>query len=158
MEEKNVKNIIDQLEGLLDEYMIKKAPFNLPLGVKEFIVTVSPYLVIIFAILALPMILGAIGLSTMATPLMMMGGFRQGLGWGFGMIISFTASIIAVIIQLFAIQGLFKRTKKAWKLVFYASIVSLVGGILSVHGFIGAIIGAIIGWYIIFQVKDFYKN
>jgi hypothetical protein len=44
------QGLIDQLEAMLDEYMVKKAPFALPPELKEFIVKVSPYLIIIFAI------------------------------------------------------------------------------------------------------------
>ncbi len=149
-----VKGIVNQLETMLDEYMVKKAPFALPAGLKEFIVKISPYLIIIFAIMALPLILGAIGISAVFAPIAMMGGY----GWGFGAIISLAATVITVVMELMAVPGLFKRTKASWRLLFYASIVSLIGGILSVSGIVGAIIGAIIGWYILFQVKDMYKN
>jgi hypothetical protein len=155
-EKKEIKGGLDQLEAMLDEYMVKKAPFALPKEVKEFIVKVSPYLIIIFAIMALPLIFTALGLTAMVTPFAMMGGY--GYGWGFGTIISLVVAIITLVMEVMAVPGLFKRTKGAWKLVFYASIVSLIGGILSISGIIGAIIGAIIGWYILFQVKDMYKN
>jgi hypothetical protein len=146
--------LIAKLEALLDEYMIKKAPFALPMGLKEFIVKVSPYLIIIFAIIALPIILGAIGISAIFAPFAMMGAY----GWGFGAIITLVTTVITFIIEIMAVPGLFKRTKGAWRLLFYASIVSLIGSILSISGIIGGIIGAIIGWYILFQVKDMYKN
>jgi hypothetical protein len=156
-EEKNTKGGMEQFEAMLDEYMVKKAPFALPAEVKEFIVKVSPYLIIIFAIMALPLILGALGLSAILTPFAMMGGYGHGFGWGFGVMISSIVAIITLIMEVMAVPGLFKRTKGSWRLVFYASIVSLIGGVLS-GGIIGAIIGAIIGWYILFQVKDMYKN
>ena len=134
--------------------MVKKAPFALPMGLKEFIVKVSPYLVIIFAILALPLILAAVGLSAVLAPFAMMGGY----GWGYGAIISLIASVIVLVMEVIAVPGLFKRTKNGWRMVFYASIVSFIGSILSISGIVGCIIGAIIGWYILFQVKDMYKN
>jgi hypothetical protein len=150
----DLKGGINQLEAFLDEYMIKKAPFALPKGLKEFIATVSPYLIIIFAIMALPLIFAALGISAVLTPFAMMGGY----GWGFGAIITLVATIVTLIMEVMAVPGLFKRTKAAWRLLFYASIVSLVGSILSISGIIGGIIGAIIGWYILFQVKELYKN
>lgn len=149
----------NQLETILDEYMVKKAPFALPTEVKEFIVKVAPYLIILFAIMSLPLILGAIGLTAVLSPFAMMGGYGYGYGgWGFSMIVSLATAAISLIMEVMAVPGLFKQTKASWKLVFYASIVSLIGGILTVHGIFGAIIGAIIGWYILFQVKDMYKN
>ena len=147
------KGLIDQLEAMLDEYMVKKAPFALPPELKEFIVKVSPYLIIIFAILTLPVILAAIGISAVLTPFAMMGGYT----WGLGAIISLATAVIALVIELMAVSGLFKRTRAGWRLVFYASLVSFIGNILSFN-IVGGIIGAIIGWYILFQVKELYKN
>lgn len=150
---KDVHGLIRQLEAMLDEYMVKKAPFQLPMGLKEFIVKVSPYLIIIFAIMSLPLIFGAIGLSTALAPFAMMGGY----GWGIAAIISLITTVIVLVMEVMAVPGLFKRTKSAWHLVFYATIVSLIGSILAFN-IIGGILGAIIGWYILFQVKDMYKN
>ncbi|MDP3957760.1 MAG: hypothetical protein Q8Q10_04640 [bacterium] len=149
------KGLVGQLEALLDEYMVKKAPFTLPLGLKEFIVKVAPYLIIIMAVFAVPAILLALGLSTVFTPVAMMGGYG---GWGFSAIVTLIATAITLVMEVMAVPGLFKRTQKGWRLVFYATIVSLIGSILSVSGIIGGIIGAIIGWYILFQVKELYKN
>lgn len=150
----DAKGLLSQLEAMLDEYMVRKAPFALPLGLKEFIVKVSPYLVIIFAILALPLIFAAIGLTAFFTPFAMMGGY----GWGFGAIVSLVVAVITLVMEVMAVPGMFKRTRGAWRLLFYVSIVSLIGSILSVSGIISGIIGAIIGWYILFQLKDMYKN
>jgi MFS family permease len=154
-----VKGLVNQLESLLDEYMVKKAPFALPIGLKEFIVKVSPYLVIIFAILTLPIIFAAIGLSAFLAPFAMMGAAWGGYGWGFGLgaIISLVAAVITLIVEAMAVPGLFKRTRGGWRLVFYATIISLIGSILSFN-IVGGIIGAIISWYILFQVKDMYTN
>jgi hypothetical protein len=157
----DVKGLVSQLENLLDEYMVKKAPFVLPIGLKEFIVKISPYLVIIFAILTLPIIFATIGLSAVLAPFAMMGAVMggYGYGWGFGLgaIISLIAAVVVLIVEVMAVPGLFKRTKGAWRLVFYATIISLIGSILSFN-IVGGIIGAIISWYILFQVKDMYTN
>jgi hypothetical protein len=158
--QKGIKSSIDQFAAFLNEYMVKKAPFALPMGAKEFIVKVAPYLVIISAVLCIPIILAAIGLSAFLTPFAMMGGYgyMYGSGWGFSVIISLAVAVISLILEIIAVPGLFKRTKKAWRLVFYASIVSFIGGILSISGIVSAIIGAIIGWYILFQVRELYKK
>ena len=154
----DVKGLVSQLEAFLDEHMVKKAPFALPTGAKEFIVSVSPYLIIIFAIMTLPLIFLALGLSAVLAPFAMMGAYGYGYGWGIGSIIALLVAVISLVLELMAVSGLFKRTKAAWRLLFYASIVSLIGNILSFNGIVGGIIGAIIGWYILFQVKDMYKN
>jgi hypothetical protein len=150
-----VKNAIAQLEAMLDEYMVKKAPFALPLGLKEFLATVAPYLIIIGVVLALPALLVAFGISTAFAPVAMMGGY--GYGWGTSMMITLATTIVVLVLEVMAVQGLFKRTHAAWRLMFYVSLVQLVGGVLAMN-LVGAIIGAIIGWYILFQMKDMYKN
>lgn len=157
-EKSDVKGVLSQLEALLDEYMVQKAPFALPIEVKEFLVNVSPYLVIVFVVLALPIIFAALGLTAFLAPFAMMGGYGYGFSWGFGAIIALVISVISIIIEVMAVPGLFKRTKAAWRLLFYASIVSLIGTILSFSGIISGIIGAIIGWYLLFQVKELYQN
>jgi len=156
-EQKDIKSALAQFEAFLDEYMVKKAPFAIPAGGKEFIVKIAPYLVIIGAILLLPAIFAAIGLSAFVAPFAMMGAYGYGHVWGFRVIISLIVSVIALILEIIAVPGLFKLTRNGWNMVFYASIVSFVGSILSLN-IIGGIIGAIIGWYILFQVKDMYKN
>jgi hypothetical protein len=152
------KGALAQLEATLYEYMVKKAPFALPMGAKEFIVKAAPYLIIIFALLALPLIFAAIGLSSVLAPFAMMGAYGYGIGWGFSAMVALAVSVIVLVLEIMAVPGLFKRTKGGWKMLFYASIISLIGSILSVSGIISGIIGAIIGWYILFQVRDMYKN
>lgn len=151
------KNLLGQLEAVLDEYMVTKAPFALPDGLKEFLVKVSPYLVIIFAVLTLPLIFAVLGFSTALAPLGMMGGYGLGYGWGFSMIVSLIVAALTLVLYVMAVPGLFKRTHGAWHLLFYASIVSLIGSIFSFN-IIGGIIGAVIGWYILFQLKSKYVN
>lgn len=146
-------SLVAQLEAHLDEYMVKKAPFTLPAEAKELIVKVSPYLVIIFAVLAIPALLAALGMSAVLAPVAALGGHV----WGFSAVISLVVAIVTLGLELMAVPGLFKRTKGAWRLVFYATIVSFVGSLLTFN-FVGGIIGAIIGWYILFQVKEKYQN
>ncbi|NTU96548.1 MAG: hypothetical protein HGA62_01895 [Chlorobiaceae bacterium] len=155
----DARGVLSQLEALLDEYMVNKAPFSLPKEVKEFIVNVSPYLVIIFAVLALPVIFAALGLTAILSPFAALGGYGYyGFSWGIQATIGLAVAVITMVLEIIAVPGMFKRTRKAWTLLFYASVISLVGSIISFSGIIGAIIGAIIGWYILFQVKELYTN
>lgn len=152
---KEVLSFIGKLEAKLDEYMVTKAPFQIPMNGKEVLVKIAPYLIIIFSVLALPAILALFGITAFLAPVAMVAG--GGMGWGFFGIVSVVTSVIALVLDVMAIPGLFKRAHSSWRLLFYATIVSLIGGILSMNP-IGAVIGAIIGWYILFQVKELYKN
>lgn len=153
----DVKGMLAQFESMLDEYMVKKAPFQIPVNGKEFIVKVSPYLVIIGAVLFLPALLGLLGLTAVFSPFSMMGGYMMGAYWGWYAKISLITSIAVFALEIMAIPGLFKRTKGAWRLIFYATLVSLLGSVLA-GNILGGAVSAIIGWYILFQVKELYKN
>ncbi|MBP6085702.1 hypothetical protein KA478_00535 [Patescibacteria group bacterium] len=45
-----------------DEYLVQKAPFQLPPHIKEFLVKAAPYITAIILLLMLPAILAVIGL------------------------------------------------------------------------------------------------
>ncbi len=144
---------VAKVEAWLDEYMVKKAPFQIPMGGKEFLATIAPYLVIIsivLFVLSLPVLLG---LGAMGGALGMMGGSM----WGYAMLVSTLTSVVIVIIEASALPGLFKRTQASWRLVFYATLVSFAGNVLALN-LIWAVIGGVIGWYILFQIKELYKN
>ncbi len=151
---RDVLGFVGKVETWLDEYMITKAPFQIPITGKEVLAKIAPYLIIIFSVLALPALLALLGVTAMFAPA---GAVTGGMSWGFFGIVSVATSVIALVLDVMAIPGLFKRTHASWRLLFYATLVSLVGGILSMNP-VGAIIGAIIGWYILFQVKELYKN
>ena len=59
-------------------------------------------------------------------------------------------------LQVMAIPGLFKRKIKSWRLLFY---ISLISALLSLVKFDlgGLIVGTGISWYILFQIKSYYK-
>ncbi len=148
-----VLGFVEKFEAWLDEYMVVKAPFQIPMGGKEFLATIAPYLIIIgivLFVLSLPVLLG-FGAMTAGM------GMMAGSSWGYVALISLVSGAIAVVLEAKAVPGLFKRTRASWRLVFYATLVTCAGSILSFN-FIGAVIGGIIGWYILFQMKELYKN
>ncbi|MEI8103933.1 MAG: hypothetical protein WCG84_03495 [Candidatus Moraniibacteriota bacterium] len=151
-----VTGAVNQLEAMLDEYLVKKAPFALPDNAKEFIVKVMPYVIIIFAVMAIPVILLGLGLSAVLAPVALLVGAAGG-SFGVSIFINAVVSVVALVVELMAVKGLFARTKRGWRLVFYASIIGLIGSILSFN-IINGILSAIIGWYFLFQVKEKYTN
>lgn len=152
---KEVLGFVGKVEVWLDEYMVTKAPFQIPMAGKEFLAKVAPYLIIVFSLLALPAVLALFGITAVLAPVSVVSGY--GMSWGVFGIIGAVTTIVSLGLNVMAIPGLFKRTHASWRLVFYATLVSLIGGLLS-PGAVGAIVGAIIGWYILFQVKVLYKN
>lgn len=72
-------------------------------------------------------------------------------------LVSLITGVVAVGLEAWAVPGLFKRSAHAWHLVFYATLVSFAGNVLAFN-IVGAVIGGIIGWYLLFQIKALYKN
>lgn len=146
--------MIAKFEAWLENVMVAKAPFQIPMGGKEFIVTVSPYLVIIGIVLFVISLPALLGLGAMVGS---MGVAMGHAGWTWMALVSLVSGVVALVLEAWAVSGLFKRTAASWRLVFYATLVSFAGNVLSLN-IVGALIGGVIGWYLLFQVKALYKN
>jgi hypothetical protein len=142
---------LTELELLLNEYFGKKAP-QLPPGVKEAIVKYGPWITLVLLILSLPLILGLLGLSAFLSPFAMMGGVNA----GFGYILSMIFLVISLVVEAMAIPLLFKREKKGWNLMFYSTLLNAVYNLISLN-IGGLIIGCLISFYVLFQVREYYK-
>jgi len=136
------------LIGFLDFYLVQKAPFQLPDNAKEWIVKYGPWIAIVLLILALPPLLFALGLSTV-----LVGDVAYAAGFTYVTVVV----ILEVGLLIAALPGLFARKMSGWTLLFWSQVVSCVFSIL--HGAqIGAILGGLIAFYILFQVRPLYKN
>lgn len=150
-ENKDFQKSLSGFENTLELYFDKKAP-QLPEGIKEFIVKFGPYLTLISLVLAIPGILVALGLGALVAPFVALGSITGGFNLSLGLIIS----LITLVLTVMALPGLFKRQLKAWKLIFYSSLVSALGALLNFS--LGSlIIGTAISWYFLFQIKSYYK-
>lgn len=139
----------------LDLYFGKKAP-HLPHNIKEFIVKIAPYLVILgiimfgFALIAILPVLFAGSAVAAAVPGVYYPSMMQ-------LLIGLILMAAIVILEVKALPGLFKRTHQSWNFIFYAQLVSLVQSI--VHGnLVGFIVGGAIGLYILFQIRPLYTG
>ncbi len=142
---------MDQLNNNLELYLVKKAPGLSP-NAKEAIVKFGPWIALILMILAAPPLLFLLGLGALISPFAYMGGVSAGTGFTVGLIVT----AIAIILEIIALPGLFKRTKQGWTFMYYSTLVSFVGSLLSFNVLSG-IIGALISLYILFQIRSYYK-
>ena len=138
------------LIGFLDYYLVKKAPFQLPREVKEFLVKFGPWIALVFLLLSLPGLLIMLGVGTAFMPF---GGAVYAVGFGYLTIVL----LAQVTLLALALPGLFKRKMSAWRLIFYSQLIGIVFSLLSGSIF-GAIIGGLIGLYILFQIRPLYVN
>lgn len=142
-----------QLESVLEEYLVKKAPFQIPDNGKEAIVKFLPWIIVVLMVLALPAIFALIGLSAFLTPFAMMGG---GVAYGITNIIFGVLTLVAVVLEAVAIPGLFAKQEKGWRFLFYSNLVSVLAGVFGGSP-ISAIIFSVLSFYILFQIKEKYR-
>lgn len=154
MAEINSKNSLAQLEGTLNEYFGKKAP-ALPQNAKEIIVKIAPFLAIVSIVLTLPAIMLLLGLGGLTTALAPLGGVNS-VALVPTMWVSILLLIPVVVLEVMAIPGLFAKTAKAWKYMYWAQLITIVSSLIQLN-IVGALLSALIGFYILFQVKSFYK-
>jgi len=148
---KSYKTYLKQLEDLLTEYLVKKAP-ALPANIKEVIVKFAPWATLVIFIITLPIIFAVLGLGAILAPFSFFGGITAGTNY----ILTLIFSVIQLVLEAMAIPGLFKRTRSAWNLVFYAALVGAVQNIATFN-LGGLVIGTLLSLYILFQIREYYK-
>lgn len=150
------KSLIASLEDNLELYFGKKAP-QLPSDWKEFLVKIAPYLAIIGLVFGIWGVLTLLGLSAFILPLGTMGGMMAGRPFvGFYYLLTVVFMIPILVLEALAISPLFKRSIKGWRYMFYASLLGVLQSLVQFN-LTGLIIGGAISFYLLFQVKSFYK-
>ena len=149
--------VLANLENTLNMYFVEKAPFQLPDNVREIIVKIAPWLALIVFVITLPSFLILFGIGSYIATF--------ALVYSTMFYISMVFLAIQLIILGISIPGLFGRKRSAWKLLFYSELVSIIAGIFTwldhpahIGSIIGTAISALIGLYLIFQVKTYYAN
>ncbi len=137
------------LETTLEKPFGKQAP-QLPKPIIKAIVDYGPYLIALGVLVSIPGIIAALGFSFSFYPY-----YRMGRYSSLGMI-STVISLIAYGFSLAALPGLFKKTLKAWRLLFYSSLIVLVGKVIELN-LVSLVVTAVINWYLLFQIKSSYK-
>lgn len=122
----------------------------LPKGGREFLVTITPWIALIFGGLGVLFgILALIGSSTLL-PFTTMAGANVGGG-----MIALVLGVASSALLLAAFPGTKNRKAGGWNFLFYSEAVSLLAQIVSISIF--GIVVAAIGFYIIFQIRSYYK-
>lgn len=169
----DVMSLVNQLEGLCDEYLVKKAPFSLPDSVKDIIVKLAYPLAIIGAVFMVLAVLGAVagvvlylGISGLTMPF---AGAKAVSGFNIlGLLLAalqLGVSVLSVKLYFQAIPGLKTMTHKSWHLVYLGFLLSAVSSLLSSHSIAAIVfslvpsaVSLLIGLFIWFQVKDRYTH
>ena len=74
-------------------------------------------------------------------------------------LLSSAVLLLEGVIMIVAFPALKKRAQRGWNLLFWSLVLSIVSSVLSlsVFGVIQSVIGALIGYYFLYQMKSYYK-
>lgn len=147
---KDWKKDLVGFENKIEVFVTEKTP-KLPEGIAKFLVKYGPYFILLGLIFSIPFILASVGLGALI-PAALLGGVRAGYAFSVWNIFG----LVTILLEIFALQGLFKKKLSAWRLLFYVSLVSALSALLNFQ--LGSlIIGTALSWYFLFQIKKYYK-
>lgn len=149
-----IKQADDLLVTLEDAF--KSLP-KLPKGFTDFVVTITPWLALIGGVLLFVVvgILGIIGLIASAVA----AAVSFAPQYLIMMIVTLAIAIAQGGLMLMAFKPTQKRELAGWKLLAYVELLSVVSTILtlSVGSIIWGLIWNAVGFWILFQIKPYYK-
>jgi len=162
-------SVLEPIEKPLEDLFVKQAP-ELPAGAKKWLVKYLPWINLIAGILSL---LAAWSLYSAAHAVNNAVNYVNTLSAAYGgpqvshlntvVWLAIATLALSAVIYLLAFPKTRAHEKSGWDLMFYAILLNLVYGIVAaftdyggVGRLIGAVIGAAIGLYFLFQIRETY--
>lgn len=116
----------------------------LPLGIKEVLVKMMPYLAILGLILGGIALIGlAVGTAAVLT-----------LGLGPLVFLSSLMLLASFILTALAVPGLFSKSRAGWVWLYYAELIGLLSNLLALSP-LGVLI-SLVRLYALFQIREMY--
>jgi hypothetical protein len=163
---------LQNLETKLDDVFVKNAP-KLPANGRKMIVEYLPWINLVLGVLALWAAYTlwqwahvANGFVDYANRLSAAYGGPAVATGRLGLVIWLSLAVLAIeaVLYIAAFPALKARKKSGWNLLFYAMLVNVVYGVVTVFsdygGFgnlLGTVIGSVIGLYFLFQIRGSYS-
>ncbi len=156
-------------EAWLYEMVYEKIPYKLPKVAREWIVQYGPWIALVGGVIAIlvvvPMLFAAMAVTTTTNVALAAYGIAPVVA-GPMYYLSLIVLAAQLVIMFMAIPKLLKRARQGWLLMFYSSTISLVYTVCNTFSYgyfgfgtlLGGLIGAAIGYYLIFQIREYYKK
>lgn len=137
------------------ENIYKNAP-ALPSNIRELLVNFAPWISLIFGVLTLLAGVGGLGVFTVLSPFATLYG---GVGYSAFLVVSSIIVVVEGVVMLLAFSPLKKRLMRGWNLMVWTQVLALLSSVvtLRVGSIVGAAIGALIAFYLLFQMRSYYK-
>lgn len=145
---------LHDLAKTLDSYFVKLPA--LPKGAKDFIAQISPWLALVFGVLAI-----LAGINTFSG-LSLISSFAVLAGVHTYLVTAILSAIILIIqgvIELLAFPSLKAGKIKGWNLLYYSLVLSFLSSVitLNISSMLSSVVGILIGYYFLYQIKSYYK-
>jgi len=122
----------------------------LPKGGRETLVSITPWIALIFGILGVVFgVLALVG-STVLTPLLFLGGEHPS-----GALLLSLLGLVSSALLLAAYPGTKAHKSQGWTMLFWSEVVGLISAIVSIS--ISGVIFSLIMFYLLYQIKSYYK-
>jgi amino acid transporter len=142
-------NTVDSYIDTVGEYFDRLPA--LPRNAKEVVVSIVPWLALIFGIIGIALSIVSFGIFSFLSPVLLLTGSKTA---GSGIILVLL-SLVSSIFLLLGFPGTQKRQEKGWKWVFYSEVVSLIADIVTIS--LSGIVLSLIGFYFLYQIRKLYK-
>lgn len=148
MEQKKLKGIHKQTEDVVIslEKVFKDLP-HLPENIRQVLVSIAPWLALVFGILGVLAGIGRMGIS----PFTLFGGVRVGMTVFFSGLVTLASSIL----MLMAFPKLMKKSYTGWVYLFWSEALNAAFALLSIS--LGIVVSILLALYLLFEVKKYYK-
>lgn len=142
-----------KLSKPLDGYYAKVPA--LPSNIREILVSIASWVALIIGVLSVLGFLFTLGGSAVAMP------YATATGFGGYMYLFYVISVISLIegiLLLVAFSPLRVKKARGWNLWFWVLVLGLVSSVvyLTVSSIISGVIGFLIGYYFLYQIKSYY--
>ena len=128
---------------------------HMPGAWRNLLVTILPWLSLIFGALGIIGFLGAQGLAIILSPILTLSYGIKGITILLGLVIGLATSVLSVL----AFKPLQAHSKRGWDYIFYGlilSVISLVMSLLFVTANVSSLVFIAIGAYLLFEVRERY--
>lgn len=122
----------------------------LPKGGRETLVSITPWIALIFGVLGVVFGLIALVGSTVVTPLLFLGGGHPG-----GALLFSLLGLVSSALLLAAYPGTKAHKMQGWNMLFWSEVVGLVSAVISIS--ITGVIISLFMFYLLYQIKAYYK-
>jgi len=149
-----MERILADLEKTLTVYFVNKVP-ALPKPIKSFLVSAMPILIIIDIVLLIFTLISIVGMGLFgASRMMMVAIYRP--HFGFSLLIGGVVTLVSLVFLVKAYPLVSKRKYSGWQLLYYLTLIYLLGQLVLLD-IVGFIISGLVGFYLLFQIKEDYK-